>query len=174
MKEDWRDIPGYEGYYQASMLGRIRSVDRIVSRGQSGYRVKGRIVAQFCRLHGKSAIPYYCTNLSKQGRNESVRVHRLVALTWLGSIPPGCEVRYGSAGSLVNALSNLCYGSRTDNEGDKVRDGTGWHRRVKRNDGMEFASIRIAAKETGCHEGHISQVCRGDGKTAGGYGWSYV
>lgn len=174
MPEAWRDIPGYEGYYQASTLGRIRSVDRVVAGLCCSRITKGRILAQFRRFHGKSAIPYYYVDLCKQGTENDRAVHRLVALTWIGPVPLGCEVRHGPAGSLVNAVNNLCYGTRSDNEYDKKRDGTGGHRPVRRSDGIEFVGIREAARFSNCTGSRICAVCKGRMKTAGGYGWVYI
>lgn len=172
MKEAWRDIPGYEGYYQASTLGRIRSVDRVVLRnGKFPVRWRGRIVVQF---HHNSSTPYFKVSLNKQNCQKSWLVHQLVMLTWVGSVPLGFEVRHSGNGYADNSLYNLSYGSRSDNEKDKERDGTGRHTKVRRSDGVEFASINEAAKQTDCWASKITAVCRGWRKTAGGYGWVYI
>lgn len=172
MCEEWRDIPDYEGYYQASSSGRIRSVDRIVSlRHKHSRIVKGRIVAQ---SRHNTPIPYRHVTLHKRGNQQTLLVHRVIAITWLGPVPDGCEVLHGPNGYSDNSVSNLSYGTRSDNEKDKERDGTGHHVRVKRSDGIEFDSINEAADKTGCHASRITAVCRGRRKTTGGYSWSYI
>jgi hypothetical protein len=139
--------------------------------GQFTRIVKGRIIVQ---SRHNSPTPYNHVHLHKQNKSQCLLVHRIIALTWLGPIPPGCEVRHSVNGSLDNSVANLSYGSRADNERDKERDGSGWHTRVRRSDGREFASINEAAKQSGCHASTITAVCRGRRKSTGGYGWSYV
>ena len=60
MQEEWKDVPGYEGYYQASMLGRIRSLDRVVKHVGHDMFIKGRVML-LTRSRGKNkrSIPYY-------------------------------------------------------------------------------------------------------------------
>lgn len=172
VKEQWKDIPNYEGYYQVSNIGRIRSLDRIVGARSKGYkRIRGILLKQRNNSHG---IPYYYVNLWKKRIMRHCLVHRLVAITWLGPIPEGMQVRHGPNGYTDNSVNNLCYGTRQDDALDRVRDGTVYKVPVKRSDGAEFSSIREAAKKTGCRESHISTVCRGRERTAGGYGWFYI
>lgn len=80
MTERWRDIPGYEGRYQASTEGRVRSLDRTVldSRGWDR-RLKGRILKQ--QLNSVSGYP--CVMLSVDCERRNTVVHRLVAQTFL-------------------------------------------------------------------------------------------
>ena len=78
MKESWRDIPGYEGLYQASDHGRVRSCSRIV---KCAYRAKRLLKARILK-----AIPmrsYYQVTLYKNGKPKNMRLPRLVALAWL-------------------------------------------------------------------------------------------
>jgi hypothetical protein len=133
--------------------------------------VKGRIVKQ--HFHN-SPIPYYCVNLQKQNKSKCFLVHRLIVITWIGPFPPGCETRHGSNGSLDNSICNLSYGTRSENELDKERDGTGFHTCVRRSDGIEFDSINNAAKQSGCQATHISAVCQGKRNSAGGFSWTYI
>ncbi len=175
MCEEWQDIPDFEGHYQASTLGRIKSVDWVVpwSRWGGVRTCKGRIMRLSRTGQTVGRIPYKVVTLTKLGVPKMWYVHRLVAITWLGPVPPGCEVRHGANGHADNSVANLSYGTHSDNELDKLRDGTGKYRRVKRSDDVEFASLTEAAEQSGCHQGNISTVCRGNRKSAGGYGWTY-
>ena len=171
MMERWRDIPGWEGLYQASDQGRIRSVDRVVLHPRGGpKRLKGRILSP--RPNNK--VGHLAVGLWVGGVEQSKRVHQLVALTWIGPCPVDQQVRHGQNGHLDNSVSNLCYGTRSQDSLDKRRDGTHSGRAVRRSDGMEFISMWVAAEESGCSHKCIWMVCQGQRKTTGGYGWEYV
>ena len=120
-KEVWRDIPGYEGRYQASNLGRIRSVDRRVNICHGATRLmKGRVL----RPAGQKSDPHLRVVLG-HGAPGSL-VHRLVAETFLGPCPDGQEVRHLDGNPLNNCLENLAYGTRRENILDVYRIGRPW------------------------------------------------
>lgn len=169
--EQWKDVIGYEGYYQVSNLGRVRSVDRVVrGRQNSTKKLKGRIL-QSLPINGYG---YLIVNLYKNGTKRTDRVHQLVARAWIGPCPNGQQVRHGPNGKLDNSVFNLCYGTRSEDGLDKRRDGTHGGRPVRRSDGIKFINMHVAAEETGCRYQHIWAVCNGQQKTAGGYGWEYI
>ena len=78
--EEWRDIKGYEGLYQISNYGRVKSLDRIVRHGKGNYCrvIKSRILKNNIENNG-----YYCVVLSKNGKTKTYTVHNLVAFTFL-------------------------------------------------------------------------------------------
>lgn len=119
--EVWKDIPGYEGRYQASNLGRIRSLDRRVSIGNGATRLmRGRVL----RPAGQKTDPHLRVVLGHGA--PGALVHRLVALTFLGSCPEGQEVRHLDGNPLNNRVDNLAYGTRTENILDVFRIGKTW------------------------------------------------
>lgn len=162
---------GYEELYQVSDMGRVRSVDRVVSHGRGGLRkLKGRILRPF----SISRLGHTGVDLRKEGTRRTIYIHRLVAAAWIGPCPDGQQVRHGSNGVADNSVSNLCYGTISDNHFDKRRDGTHGGKAVRRSDGIEFINMCMAAEETDCRANHIGAVCRGQRRTTGGYGWEYV
>jgi hypothetical protein len=168
--EQWRDIPGFEGYYQASDLGQIRSVDRVVPDRDAPRKLKGRILAtQVVGCCGHLRV-----TLSKHGTHYDRLVHRLVALVWIGPCPAGQECRHGPNGGSDNSVANLCYGTHSENCLDMRRDNTHGGRAVRRDDGKEFISLHVAAEESGSTYKNIWSVCNNRRHTAGGYGWEYV
>lgn len=107
--EEWRDIPGYEGRYQASNLGRIRSVDRYVTRF-----FPGKILTPRIRKAGYWTVP-----ISGSGPKD---VHRLVALAFHGKpTEPGLQVRHLDGDRLNARPENLAWGTQSENEMDKYR-----------------------------------------------------
>lgn len=82
--EEWRDIPGLEGYYQASSLGRIKSIDRVELNSTSKQRIRrGRLLRTYTDYRG-----YLQTCLRQNGKQRTVTVHSLIAKTFL-ELPPG-------------------------------------------------------------------------------------
>ena len=113
MGEEWRDIPGYEGRYQVSDMGRVRSVDRVVrSKSKAGRwfdrRVSGKILAPGnCR-------GYLIVNLSGHG---TIAVHLLMARTFLGPCPhPNGEANHKDGVKFHNFLTNLEWTTRGGNQ----------------------------------------------------------
>lgn len=131
--EIWKDIPGYEGEYQASTMGRIKSLKRMaVSKnwytGKPFYHtVPERILTpgRYCKCGHVSVI-------LRRGTNGKP-VHQLVMKTFVGEAPKGMEVLHLNGIPTDNRLSNLRYGTRTDNILDVYRQGKLW-RKLSVND----------------------------------------
>lgn len=103
MEEIWKDIPGFVGAYQASNLGRIRSLFRPVYN--SRYRLyvfHGRILKQRTDSYG-----YLVVNLSVDGWIKTKKVHRLVWEAFNGPIPDGLTVNHIDEDKTNNNLDNL-------------------------------------------------------------------
>lgn len=117
MDEIWRDIPGYEGAYQVSNLGRVRSLDRLVKRKDGhgntsvDWQYKGRIL---------STRPKTCGHLVVGlGANNTKLVHRLVLLAFVGPPQEGEECLHGDGNPANNRLENLRWGTRRENKRDE-------------------------------------------------------
>ncbi|NLB17419.1 MAG: HNH endonuclease, partial [Syntrophomonadaceae bacterium] len=108
--EIWKDIPGYEGEYQASTFGRIKSVKRkVISKnwytGNPFYRtVPERILkpGRFCKSGHVSVV------LRKGTSGKPV--HQLILRTFIGEVPQDMEVLHINGNPTDNCLSNLRYG----------------------------------------------------------------
>lgn len=86
-KEIWKNIPGYEGYYQASDLGRVRSLDRTVIYKDGRKRFyKGKVLSPTMTKGYKQAA------LMMKGRHKSFRISQLVAMAFLGHEPDGLKL----------------------------------------------------------------------------------
>lgn len=107
MPESWSPIPGYEGRWEASTEGRIKSLPR--------RRTRGGVLKQRVNKRGYLAVAL--------GR-ETHEVHRLIALTFLGERPEGMETRHVDGNPLNCCASNLAYGTRSENVRDKRAHGT--------------------------------------------------
>lgn len=118
--EIWKPVPGYEGYYEASNLGRVRSVDRLIKSRPPGIALRrGKLLVQF----KNDPLGHLGVKLSRDGKSRTQFVHRIIMETFVGPLPEGMCVCHGPAGITDNRLSNLRYDTVTENNRDTVRDG---------------------------------------------------
>lgn len=102
--EIWKDIPQYEGFYQASNMGRIRSVLRtIYPNGRGSYVVRGKIIKPFMGRTSK----YLCVALSKNGIAKKYLVHILVSWAFYGIHEKMLEINHKDGNIYNNRVSNL-------------------------------------------------------------------
>ena len=123
--ELWRDIPGYEGSYQVSSLGRVRSLPRYVPVHN---RVHGIMCMRMCP--GKILRQSVCdkaghvsVHLGKKCRG--IPVHQLVMQAFHGFPPPGMEAMHLNGDPRDNRPENLRYGTHSENMLDMYRNGKG-------------------------------------------------
>jgi hypothetical protein len=119
---EWRDIPGFEGAYQASACGQIRSLERTVigSRGVPVY-VPGCIKTQRIDRYG-----YPVVGLAKGGSKiQAYTVHPLVLAAFAGPKPhPMFQACHNDGNRANNAISNLRWASPAENYNDRRAHGT--------------------------------------------------
>jgi hypothetical protein len=118
--ERWLPIAGYEGLYEVSDHGRVRSLDRKLPYADGRVCIwKGRILRQ-----SFSAGVYPKVALSKNCRQATRTVHRLVLETFVGPCPDGMEGCHNDGDPTNNHLSNLRWDTPLSNSDDKIRHGT--------------------------------------------------
>lgn len=108
LAERWLPVPDWEGFYEVSDLGRIRSLR----------------THMILRPGPRNKYGHMKVSMTRPGVHKYPSVGRVVALAFLGPPPPGQQVRHGPGGASDNRLVNLCYGTPQENAQDKVRDGT--------------------------------------------------
>ena len=172
--EEWRYIPGFIGLYQASNHGRIRSVDHTDSLGRSR---KGQVLSQ--RMHPAG---YLYVNLWKDGKRQTHKVHRLVAISF---IPNPCnkqEINHIDEDKTNNNVKNLewCTHKENINHGTcKERISLTLGKKVQQlKNGVviaEFDSIKDAGLHVGASgsKNSIGRCCLGKQKSSYGYQWRY-
>lgn len=102
MIEEWRDIPGYEGLYQVSNTGKVRSMN---------YRRSG-LVAE---LKQKNVKGYRYVDLVNKNGIKMLSVHRLIIETFIGPCPEGKQVNHVDGDPCNNNVSNLEYVTAAEN-----------------------------------------------------------
>lgn len=117
--EVWKDVLGYEGFYQASNMGRVKSLPRTVRMVDGRkYTVRGKV------LKDRSICEYRVVCLSKGGREFLGLVHRLVLLAFRGAPKEGQECRHLNGDRTDNRLKNLMWGTPLEQARDRERHGT--------------------------------------------------
>lgn len=119
MEEVWKDIPGYEGEYQVSDQGRVRSVDRMITAHWRGKPYRRRSKGQIVKGTGR---PYLGVMLGRY--SVKINVHQLVLLAFVGPCPEGLEICHNNGDPTDNRLVNLRYDTRSENVRDTVRCGS--------------------------------------------------
>jgi predicted XRE-type DNA-binding protein len=122
MKETWKEIPGYEGHYEVSDHGRVRSLERKVWKKVNGWGlhpVRGKVLRPT-----KQASGYSYLRLSKDGRVRRFAVHRLVLMAFVGPCPEDHEACHRDGDPTNDSLQNLYWGTHSQNVKDAVRHGT--------------------------------------------------
>lgn len=110
---------GYEGFYEVSDLGWVRSVDRVVIRSNGAPQtVRGKVLSPWRGQTGRCVV-----NLSKGGPPKGHYIHRLVLEAFWGPCPDGHVACHYDDDSSNNHLDNLRWDTRSGNEYDKVRNG---------------------------------------------------
>lgn len=118
--ERWRPVVGYEGLYEVSDLGRVRSLPRVEHWTRGFMRRRGgRVLAQILDSKG-----YPKVNLSLGGKVTQLAVHRLVLLAFTGPQPDDTEACHWNGVPTDNRVANLRWDTRSANAADAIRHGT--------------------------------------------------
>src|SRR5699024_5761663 len=184
MIEEWRDVPGYEGLYQVSNMGRIKSLDRKVKYSDGRTFIHKGIILK----PGQDHRGYLYVNLSKKGKIKPYRVHRCVAGSFLKRSPDKPEVNHIDENKENNKVSNLewCNREYNNNYGTRIE-------RIHSSDGIKNMvkerSIKVIQLENGVvknvwdslmdcersgfHRKNIKKCCEGKQKTHKGFAWKF-
>lgn len=121
MLQVWKDVLGYEGIYQVSHIGNVRSLDRLAKPGKgNGFR-EGRILRP-----GTNSDGYLIVCLYRKGVQWTYRIHQLVAIAFLKHVPCGSKivVDHKDNDRINNALDNLQLISHRENCSKDLKGGT--------------------------------------------------
>ena len=167
--EIWKDIEGYEGLYQVSNLGRVKSLGNNKTR-------KEKILKSTKNTNG-----YLEVQLCKEGKHKKYLTHRLVAQAFIPNPNNLLEVNHINEDKTDNRVDNLEYCDRKYNCNYGTRNKK--VAIVKSIPILQFSldgelvrkwdSAEEASKELNIFRSSINECCRGRRKSAGGYRWKY-
>jgi hypothetical protein len=196
MMEEWRDIKGYEGLYQVSNHGRVKSLDRYINAklGSVMFR-KGAIMTLQVSHKGYNTII-----LHKKCKGSQFQVHRLVAMVFIPNPLNKPQVNHKDCNKKNNHAGNLEWATQNENMSHAVANGvyanfnekqlaavrknqkkSVFAREIKVNqydlDGTfitQHQSLSDAQRKTGANNSKICMCCKGKRKQAGGFSWKYA
>jgi hypothetical protein len=116
--EDWADVKNYEGVYQVSSLGRVRSLDRIDATNGNHRILKGRVLRP-----GLNGNKYLHVILYDRGSKKGIRVHKLVALAFIPNPMGFSEINHKDGIKTNNVVTNLEWCNRSYNMNHAVSMG---------------------------------------------------
>lgn len=186
MEEIWRDIAGYEGRYQISNLGNVKSLEREVRIG-TGYRIiPEKLLKQQKQCSGYMRVGLRCNG---EQSPQTKLVHRLVAEAFIDNTLNLPVVNHKDEDKTNNFVGNLEWSTVLDNnlygEGYKHRSkNSSLHAITNQSKAVlqytksgdfvaEYYSEMEAARQNMCKQSGISECCNGKQKTAYGYIWKY-
>ena len=169
--EIWKPVKGYEGIYEVSNYGRVKSA-------------RGKILKQYLNHQG-----YYKLGLTKGGKQKDLFVHRLVASAFIPNTRNVECVNHIDECKTNNNADNLewvthhennCHGTARERISKALQEyykNNGHHCRkpvrcVETN--CVYSGMRVASRETGISEGCLSACINGRQNTAGGYHWEWA
>lgn len=191
--EIWKEIEGYEGLYEVSNLGNIRSIDRITC----GRKQKGRVLRQTVNKN----TGYLSVGLCKNGNRKTYTVHRIVGKAFVENVDNKDTINHINENKLDNRAENLEWLSLSENLRYGTRDERAKKNHVTKrgkahsgygkfgaearthkgkvigvnkkdpNDIVEFPTAVDACRALGISTGHLCDVLKGNGKSCGGYYW---
>ena len=133
MQEEWRDIKGYEGLYQVSNLGRVKSLERYVWNGKA-YAHKNEKIMSLDKLKNG----YLTANLYKNNISKRHYIHRLVAQAFLSKSEKHTEINHKDENKANNCIDNLEWCTHKEN----MNSGTCIERRKSNMDFFAAAKKR--------------------------------
>ena len=178
--EIWKPVYGYEGWYEVSNFGRVRSLDRtIVQRNGVAITAKGQLMWQRKRKDN-----YFEVKLGKRNNRKAFLVHRLVAIAFIPNPNNFKYVNHIDENRGNNCVWNLewCtfdynihYGTGMKRSAmHRINNPKIWRAIICTETNIIYPSINEINRQFGYNISCICECCKGKRKTAYGHHWQYV
>lgn len=182
MNEVWKDVLGYEGLYQVSNLGQVRSLERYRKNHVGVAKVQGKILRQSIKNSGYAKVA-----LCKDGKVKTFTIHRMVAQAFVENVDGKTTVNHINGNKLDNRAENLEWTTYAENNMHAI--DTGLNKMGVMNNKSSrpvaqydldmnlikvYPSIKEAERQTGVINQKIIPCCKGKFRTGGGFIWKYA
>lgn len=151
MIEEWRDIKGYEGIYQVSNLGRVKSLSREYWHGNRWYKQKEKILRQNLCTSGYMSVMLY----NAEHKHKRIMIHILVARAFIHNPDNLPMINHKDENKLNNVVYNLEWCTNQYN----IEYGTGkqrWYEAMKRSGAWDSKSDEVRQKQSASMKAHIA------------------
>lgn len=194
--EIWKPIKGYEGYYEISNLGRVKSIERFVKQGKLNRHVSEKLKSESINPYG-----YPTVTLCKDRRSRSYPIHRLIAEAFIPNPENKPQVDHINTNRKDYSLSNLRWVTSKENSNNEktlahcqqntytkeVSQRSNFTKKLRKTktapitvyqyskDGnfiKEYQSSNDACRQTGISASAIRRVINDNTQSAGGYLWT--
>lgn len=178
-EEIWKPIPGYEGLYEVSNKGRVKSLERdIIDKNGKKYHRKERILKSLPDGNGYFQV---CLHDNK-GESKRLRVHRLVAEAFIPNPDNKSQINHKNEIKTDNCIDNLEWVTAKENSNYGTHNErvakAGYRSVAQYTEDGNLVKVWSSLKRAGCSLGicyqNISAAARGVYKTSGGFVWKYV
>lgn len=170
IEEVWKDVPGYEGLYQASNLGRIKSLN---FNGTGKEKI----------MQPRTGNRYYMIALWKDGKRKDLLLHRVIAKTFIENKENKPFINHKDENCFNNSVDNLMWCTHKENMNWGTRN-----KRIAKNNSIKINQYDLEnnfiRQWDSANEflkannlpitGSICMCCKGKRKTAYGYKWKYA
>lgn len=159
MLEEWREIPDYEGSYQVSNLGRVRSLARVIERSNgTTLSVRARILKLGTNERGLVFV-----KLTKEGQSVSLNIAKAMLLAFVGIPQPGYVARHRKG--YEDRLDNIYWGTEDDFNKERAARMRGLRKRLSDEDVRQIRAVKgwpcaALAELFECSRVHISHIRR--------------
>ena len=181
--EIWRPVAGYEGLYEVSSLGRVRSIERI---RKSCYNTTCTINQKILKAHPSKTCVYLRVTLSNNKETKRFLVHRLVARAFpeiCGEWFEGCVINHKDENPTNNAATNIevctqvynCnYGAHNEKLSKSLTKNAVYQLTLNGQFVKKFDNACSAARNLGVHFQNIYKALNGEIPSAYGFKWQYA
>jgi len=154
-RERWLPVVGYEGFYEVSDAGRVRSVTRTIRYSD------GRVRTYPSAIRKSQTSAYYLTiDLKRNGKKQKYCIHALVAESFIGPRPIGKQVAHNDGNGFNGFLKNIRYATPVENDADKIRHGT--RPRGEKNGHAKLTETMVAEIRSRCASSHNQRAIASD------------
>lgn len=175
--EIWKEVEEYEGLYEVSNFGRVKSLARFAKHSVKGKRKVNETILK----NVKDKNGYQLVNLHRNGKMKTVKVHRLVALAFIPNPKNKPQVNHKDGVKSNNFWWNLEWATLSENRQHAYDTGLQNSDHCKKKvaqikDGKilkVWESLQVAGEQLGIQKTGISACCRGRYKISGGFNWIF-
>lgn len=174
MKEIWKDIKNYEGLYQISNLGRVKSLKKYVNHSGNSKRVVNEKILKPVIDNTK----YFVVSLWKDNKHTRPHIHRLVAETFISNLENKPHINHIDGNKLNNSVNNLEWCTPKENIIHAYKIGLNKNNRIVNQYDLNGNFIKtwnnIKEAQVFYKTTHIGECCRGTRNQTKNYIWKYA